>query len=38
MMHKAAPSIGEDTDYVLTELLGLSSEDVAAYAMAGVLT
>ena len=37
-MHKAAPCVGEDTDYVLRELLGLSEEQVSDLAAAGLLT
>jgi crotonobetainyl-CoA:carnitine CoA-transferase CaiB-like acyl-CoA transferase len=37
-LSKAAPMLGEDTHYVLTELLGASLEDVARYAESGALT
>jgi crotonobetainyl-CoA:carnitine CoA-transferase CaiB-like acyl-CoA transferase len=37
-LRKAAPCIGEDTYEILTELLGLTPEQVAAYAAAGVLS
>ena len=33
----AAPCLGEHTDFVLTELLGMSAADVAAYRGASVL-
>ena len=36
-MHKAAPCVGEDTEFVLKELLGLAAEEIAAYAAAGAL-
>ena len=37
-MRKAAPCLGEDTHYVMTELLGMSEDEVAEYASAGALT
>ena len=37
-LHKAAPCLGEDTDYVLRELLGLSNDDVARFAAEGALS
>ena len=37
-LSKAAPMFGEDTHYVLTELLGASPEDVARFAESGALT
>lgn len=37
-MRKAAPCLGEDTDYVLRDLLGLSEAEVLEYAAAGALT
>ena len=36
-LSKAAPLLGEDTHYVLTELLGASSDDVARFAESGAL-
>jgi crotonobetainyl-CoA:carnitine CoA-transferase CaiB-like acyl-CoA transferase len=36
MLHKAAPCLGEDTEYVLREILGLSADEIADYAAAGV--
>jgi len=36
MLHKAAPCIGEDTDYVMREILGLSADEIAEYAAEGV--
>jgi benzylsuccinate CoA-transferase BbsF subunit len=36
MLHKAAPCVGEDTEYVLGSLLGLTDGQVAQYALAGV--
>jgi len=38
MLHKAAPSLGEDTEYVMREILGLSDEQIAEYAATGVFT
>jgi crotonobetainyl-CoA:carnitine CoA-transferase CaiB-like acyl-CoA transferase len=35
MLHKAAPCLGEDTEYVLKELLGLDDGQIADYAAAG---
>ncbi|HLF71597.1 MAG TPA: CoA transferase, partial [Dehalococcoidia bacterium] len=32
MLHKASPCLGEDTDYVLRELLGLTPDEIADYA------
>ena len=37
-LSKAAPLLGEDTHYVLTELLGVSSDELAEFAAAGALT
>ena len=37
-LSKAAPLLGEDTHYVLSELLGLSADEVAGFAAAGALT
>ena len=37
-MRKAAPCLGEDTDYILRELLGMSEAEVLEYAAAGALT
>jgi crotonobetainyl-CoA:carnitine CoA-transferase CaiB-like acyl-CoA transferase len=37
-LRKAAPCLGEDTDYVLSEVLGLSEDEIVAYAVAGVLS
>ena len=36
MLHKAAPCIGEDTERVMREILGLSADQIADYAAAGV--
>jgi crotonobetainyl-CoA:carnitine CoA-transferase CaiB-like acyl-CoA transferase len=36
MLHKAAPCLGEDTEYVMREILGLSRDEIADYAAAGV--
>jgi crotonobetainyl-CoA:carnitine CoA-transferase CaiB-like acyl-CoA transferase len=36
VLHKAAPCLGEDTDYVMRELLGLSDEEIADFAAAEV--
>ena len=38
MLHKAAPCLGEDTDYVMREILGLTPDQIAEYAVAGVFT
>ena len=38
MLHKAAPSLGEDTERVLRDILGLDPDEIADYAAAGVLT
>ncbi|MFN0149028.1 MAG: CaiB/BaiF CoA transferase family protein [Dehalococcoidia bacterium] len=35
---KAAPTLGEHTDYVLRDLLGLDDDEIAGYAAAGVFT
>ena len=35
---KAGPCVGEDTEYVLSELLGLSGEEISELAAAGALT
>ena len=32
MLHKASPCLGEDTQYVLSEVLGLSDDVIADYA------
>ncbi|MQA00223.1 MAG: CoA transferase [Dehalococcoidia bacterium] len=37
-LHTAGPVLGEHTDLVLRELLGMSADEVAAYADAGALT
>ena len=37
-LRKAAPCLGEDTHFVLTEMLGYSDEDVAVMAGAGALS
>ena len=36
MLHKAAPCVGEDTEYVLRELLGLDADTIAEHAAQGV--
>jgi benzylsuccinate CoA-transferase BbsF subunit len=36
MLHKAAPCLGEDTEYVMREILGLSADEIADNAAAGV--
>jgi len=36
MLHKAAPCLGEDTEHVMREILGLSADEIADYAAAGV--
>jgi crotonobetainyl-CoA:carnitine CoA-transferase CaiB-like acyl-CoA transferase len=36
MLHKAAPCVGEDNDYVMREILGLSEDEITDYAAAGV--
>jgi crotonobetainyl-CoA:carnitine CoA-transferase CaiB-like acyl-CoA transferase len=38
MLHGAAPCVGEDTEYVMREVLGLSDEEIADYAAAGIFT
>ena len=38
VLSKAAPLLGEDTHYVLTELLGVSADELAEFAAAGALT
>ena len=38
LLSKAAPMLGEDTHYVLTEFLGISPEEVARYAESGALS
>jgi len=38
MLHKAAPTLGEDTGYVLTDILHLSPDEIEAAAIAGALT
>ena len=37
MLHKPAPCLGADTAYVLEQLLGLTPNEIADYAAAGVL-
>ncbi|MCK9486443.1 MAG: CoA transferase [Dehalococcoidia bacterium] len=37
-LHRAAPTLGEHTDLVLREMVGLTAEEVAEYAAAGALT
>jgi crotonobetainyl-CoA:carnitine CoA-transferase CaiB-like acyl-CoA transferase len=37
MLHKPAPCLGADTAYVLEQLLGLTPNEIADYATAGVL-
>jgi crotonobetainyl-CoA:carnitine CoA-transferase CaiB-like acyl-CoA transferase len=32
MLHKASPCVGEDTHYVMSEILGLSDDVIADYA------
>ena len=36
MLHKAAPCVGEDTEFVLSRLLGIDDDRIADYAAAGV--
>ncbi|MGB4862084.1 MAG: CoA transferase [Tepidiformaceae bacterium] len=36
--YKPAPCLGEHTEYVLTEILGLSDEQITAYVAAGAIT
>ena len=38
MLRKAAPALGEDTQYVLEELLGMDAAEIAAAAAAEALT
>jgi benzylsuccinate CoA-transferase BbsF subunit len=38
MLHKAAPCVGEDTEYVMRELLGMSADEIASLAELGVFT
>ncbi len=38
MLHGPAPSLGEDTERVMREVLGLSDEQIAEYAAAGIFT
>jgi crotonobetainyl-CoA:carnitine CoA-transferase CaiB-like acyl-CoA transferase len=38
MLHKAAPCLGEDTEYVMREILGLSADEIADYGAQGVFT
>jgi crotonobetainyl-CoA:carnitine CoA-transferase CaiB-like acyl-CoA transferase len=38
MLHKAAPCVGEDTAYVMRELLGMGDAEMAALAERGVFT
>jgi benzylsuccinate CoA-transferase BbsF subunit len=38
MLHRAAPCVGQDTDYVMRDLLGLSDDEIADYAAAGIFT
>ena len=37
-LRKAAPALGEDTDLVLRELLGLTGDEIVALALAGALS
>ena len=37
MLHKPAPSLGEDTEWVLSELLGYSVDEIAQFAGTGAL-
>jgi crotonobetainyl-CoA:carnitine CoA-transferase CaiB-like acyl-CoA transferase len=37
-LHKPGPALGEHTEYVLSELLGLSPDAIAAHAAAGALS
>lgn len=37
MLHRPAPCLGADTTYVLEQLLGLTQQEIAAHAAAGVL-
>ena len=36
MLHKAAPCIGEDTDYVMREILGLGDDEIAEPGREGI--
>jgi crotonobetainyl-CoA:carnitine CoA-transferase CaiB-like acyl-CoA transferase len=36
VLHKASPCVGEDTDYVMREIVGLSDDEIAEYAMKGI--
>jgi crotonobetainyl-CoA:carnitine CoA-transferase CaiB-like acyl-CoA transferase len=38
VLHKAAPCVGEDTEYVMRELLGMDDEEIASLAERGVFT
>ena len=38
ILRRAAPCLGEHTEQVLTDLLGLSAEEVAEYAATGALS
>lgn len=37
-LHKAAPALGEDTDHVMREILGLTDEQIIEHAANGVFT
>jgi hypothetical protein len=36
MLHKGPPCVGEDTERVMHEVVGLSDDEIADYAAAGV--
>jgi crotonobetainyl-CoA:carnitine CoA-transferase CaiB-like acyl-CoA transferase len=36
MLHKGPPCVGEDTELVMREVLGLSDDEIADYTIAGV--
>lgn len=38
MLHKPAPSIGEDTEWVLRQILGYNDDQITEFAIAGALT
>ena len=38
MLHNAAPCVGQDTERVMTGILGLTPEEIADYAAAGIFT
>jgi crotonobetainyl-CoA:carnitine CoA-transferase CaiB-like acyl-CoA transferase len=38
VLHKAAPCVGEDTEQVMRVILGLSDDEIADYAAAGIFT